>query len=105
RGLLGVFEGAVIPAGMKAVSDWFPDKERSVATGWFNIGTAVGSMIAPPLVVWCILAGSWRLAFVVPGAIGLVWAAIWWIAYRTPRQHPRLGPDELAYIEAGQIRE
>ena len=102
RGLLGVFEGAVIPAGMKAVSDWFPDKERSVATGWFNVGTAVGGMLAPPLVVWCILAGSWRLAFVVTGAIGLVWAALWFAFYRRPQEHPRITPQELAYIEAGQ---
>lgn len=102
RGLLGLFEGAVIPAGMKAVSDWFPDKERSVATGWFNVGTAIGSMVAPPLVIWCILVGSWRLAFVVTGAIGLVWAGLWIGFYRRPREHPRLSPEELAYIEAGQ---
>ncbi|CAN7289491.1 MFS transporter [Phenylobacterium sp. LjRoot225] len=102
RGLLGVFEGAVIPAGMKAVSDWFPDKERSVATGWFNIGTAIGSMIAPPLVVWCILVGSWRLAFIVTGAVGLVWAALWLAFYRRPQEHSRISPEELAYIEAGQ---
>lgn len=103
RGGLGLFEGAVIPAGMKAVSDWFPDKERSVATGWFNVGTSVGAMIAPPLVVFCILIGSWRLAFVVTGAVGLVWAAAWGLLYRRPREHPRISPEELAYIEAGQI--
>jgi len=102
RGLLGLFEGAVIPAGMKAVSDWFPDKERSIATGWFNTGTAIGSMLAPPLVIWCILTASWRLAFVVTGAIGLVWAGLWIAFYRRPREHPRLSPGELAYIEAGQ---
>jgi ACS family hexuronate transporter-like MFS transporter len=104
RGLLGLSEGAVIPAGLKAVSEWFPDRERSVATGWFNIGTAVGSMIAPPLVVWCILVGSWQLAFVVTGAVGLVWAGLWWLFYDQPRRHPALGSEELAYIEAGQQR-
>ncbi len=104
RALLGISEGAVIPASMKAVSEWFPDKERSVATGWFNIGTAVGAMIAPPLVVWCILAGSWQLAFFVTGAIGLVWAGAWWFGYRSPREHPRISEEELAYIEAGQHR-
>lgn len=102
RGLLGLSEGAVIPAGIKAVGEWFPDKERSVATGWFNIGTAVGSMIAPPLVIWCILKGSWQIAFVVTGAIGLVWAVLWWIFYRKPREHPAISAEELAYIEAGQ---
>jgi ACS family hexuronate transporter-like MFS transporter len=104
RGFLGLFEGAVIPAGMKAVSDWFPDKERSIATGWFNVGTSIGGMVAPPLVIWCILAGSWRLAFLVTGAGGLLWAGLWILFYRRPREHPRLSPQELAYIEAGQAR-
>ena len=104
RALLGFSEGAVIPASMKAVSEWFPDKERSVATGWFNIGTAVGSMIAPPLVVWCILVGSWRWAFVVTGAVGLVWAAAWWLVYRRPQDHGGISAEELSYIEAGQYR-
>jgi ACS family hexuronate transporter-like MFS transporter len=102
RGFLGLFEGAVIPAGMKAVSDWFPDKERSVATGWFNVGTSIGGILAPPLVVWCILLGSWRLAFVLTGAVGLVWAGLWILFYRRPQEHPRLSPEERAYIEAGQ---
>lgn len=104
RGFLGLFEGAVIPAGMKAVSDWFPDRERSVATGWFNVGTSIGSMLAPALVVWCILAGSWRLAFVATGAVGLVWAVLWTLCYRRPQAHPRISAEELAYIEAGQER-
>jgi ACS family hexuronate transporter-like MFS transporter len=104
RALLGLSEGAVIPASLKAVSEWFPDKERSVATGWFNIGAAFGSMLAPPLVVWCILAGSWKLAFLVTGALGLVWAGAWWFGYDIPRHHPHIRPEELAYIEAGQHR-
>lgn len=102
RAALGLFEGAVIPAGLKVVGEWFPDKERSVATGWFNVGTAVGSIIAPPLVVWCILVGSWRLAFLVTGGVGLLWALAWWFGYRKPSEHPRISPEELAYIEAGQ---
>lgn len=102
RALLGLFEGAVIPAGLKVVGEWFPDKERSVATGWFNVGTAIGSIIAPPLVVWCILVGSWRLAFLVTGAVGLVWAVAWWFGYRKPAEHTRITPEELAYIEQGQ---
>jgi ACS family hexuronate transporter-like MFS transporter len=103
RGLLGLSEGAVIPAGLKAVAEWFPDKERSTAFGWVNAGTALGGMIAPPLVVGCILAGSWKLAFVVTGAIGLVWAVGWWAFYRTPQEHPAISPQELALIEAGQL--
>jgi len=102
RGLLGLSEGAVIPAGLKAVAEWFPDRERSVAFGWVNAGTSLGGMIAPPLVVGCILAGSWQLAFLVTGGIGLVWAAGWFAFYRTPQTHSRIGPDERAHIEAGQ---
>jgi ACS family hexuronate transporter-like MFS transporter len=102
RGLLGLTEAAVIPAGLKTVSEWFPDKERSVATGWFNAGTAIGAMIAPPLVVWCILHATWQLAFVVTGGLSLVWVAIWLIAYRSPQKHARLQQEERQYIEAGQ---
>ena len=102
RGLLGLSEGAVIPAGLKAVAEWFPDRERSVAFGWVNAGTSLGGMIAPPLVIGCILAGSWQLAFLVTGGIGLVWAAGWFAFYRTPQTHSRIGPEERAYIEAGQ---
>ena len=103
RGLLGLSEGAVIPASLKAVSEWFPDRERSVAYGWVNAGTALGGMIAPPLVVGCILAGSWQLAFVVTGGIGLVWAVGWWAFYRTPQEHRSIDAEELALIEAGQV--
>ncbi|WP_322052926.1 MFS transporter [Paraburkholderia bannensis] len=102
RGLLGVTEAAVIPAGLKTVSEWFPDKERSVATGWFNAGTAIGAMIAPPLVVWCILHTTWQIAFVVTGGLSVVWVTIWLLAYRSPRHHVRLAPAEREYIEQGQ---
>lgn len=102
RGLLGLTEASVIPAGLKVVSEWFPDKERSIATGWFNAGTAIGAMIAPPLVVWCILHSSWQMAFVVTGGLGFVWVAIWLFAYRTPRDHVRLEPSERQYIVDGQ---
>lgn len=102
RGLLGLTEAAVIPAGLKTVSEWFPDKERSVATGWFNAGTAIGAMIAPPLVVWCILHTTWQVAFVVTGGLSVVWVSVWLLAYRSPRQHARLAPQERQYIEQGQ---
>jgi MFS transporter, ACS family, hexuronate transporter len=102
RGLLGLSEASVIPAGLKVVSEWFPDKERSIATGWFNAGTAIGAMIAPPLVVWCILHSSWQMAFVVTGGLGFVWVAIWLFAYRTPRDHARLAPSEHQFIVDGQ---
>lgn len=102
RGLLGAAEASVIPGAVKVVGEWFPAKERSVATGWFNIGSSVGAMIAPPLVVFCILHYDWRVAFIVTGGIGLIWAVIWYFAYRRPNEHSAVTADERTYIERGQ---
>jgi MFS transporter, ACS family, aldohexuronate transporter len=102
RGLLGMSEAAVIPAGMKAIAEWFPARERSVATGWFNAGTSLGAMLAPPIVIGVSLVSSWRFAFVVTGALGLIWAAAWYLVYRPPEQHPAITEEEQAYITAGR---
>ena len=100
RGLLGMSEAAVIPAGMKAIAEWFPARERSVATGWFNAGTSLGAMLAPPIVIGVSLVSSWRFAFVVTGVLGLIWAAAWYLVYRPPEQHPAITEEERAYITA-----
>src|SRR5471032_1404731 len=84
RGMLGLAEGSANPAGMKAVSEWFPAQERGMAGGIFNIGASFGSMLAPPLVVWAILHYGWQSAFVITGGIGLVWAVIWYLVYEPP---------------------
>jgi ACS family hexuronate transporter-like MFS transporter len=102
RGLLGLAEGCANPAGMKATAEWFPARERGLAGGLFNIGASVGAMLAPPLVAWAILRYDWRVAFVVTGAIGLVWAVVWLWLYRSPDAHPALSPEERRYIAAGQ---
>lgn len=102
RGLLGASEAAGIPSGVKAVSEWFPAKERSVAIGWFNIGSSVGALLAPPLVVWAVLHGSWEWAFVIVGALGLVWTLLWTLFYQSPTRHARLSDDERKYIVKGQ---
>jgi ACS family hexuronate transporter-like MFS transporter len=101
RALLGATEAAAIPAGAKTVSEWFPPRERPLATSGFQMGTSVGNMIAPPLVAFCILLWGWQEAFLVTGGISLLWAALWWFGYRTPAQHPRLGAEERQMIEAG----
>jgi MFS transporter, ACS family, hexuronate transporter len=101
RGLLGATEAAAIPAGAKTVSEWFPPRERPLATSAFQMGTSVGNMIAPPLVAFCILWWGWESAFVVTGALSLLWAGLWWFGYRTPREHRRLSPGERQMIEAG----
>jgi ACS family hexuronate transporter-like MFS transporter len=104
RGLLGLSEGSANPAGMKATSEWFPARERGLAGGVYNIGASFGSMLAPPLVAWAILAYNWQMAFVVTGALGLVWVAAWLLLYHSPEQHPALSAEEAEYIAAGQER-
>jgi ACS family hexuronate transporter-like MFS transporter len=102
RGLLGLAEGSANPAGMKATSEWFPAKERGLAGGVFNIGASVGSMLAPPLVAWAILSYNWQAAFVITGALGLVWAVLWLVFYQSPSRHPALSDAERQYILSGQ---
>ncbi|WP_268740170.1 MFS transporter [Novosphingobium beihaiensis] len=102
RGLLGATEAAAIPAGTKAVSEWFPARERPLATSAFQMGTSVGNIAAPPLVVFCILNWGWESAFYVTGALSVVWALLWWFAYRTPQDHPRITPAERDLIVQDQ---
>ncbi len=102
RGLLGFAEGCANPAGMKATAEWFPARERGFAGGIFNIGASVGSMLAPPLVAWSILAFNWQSAFVITGILGLVWVALWLAFYRAPGKHPALSDEERDYIARGQ---
>ncbi len=104
RGLLGLAEGSANPAGMKAIAEWFPARERGLAGGVFNIGASVGSMLAPPLVVWAILTYDWQFAFVITGGIGLVWVVLWLALYRPLATHPALTDRERSYIAAGQER-
>lgn len=100
RGLLGLAESAAVPSGIKAIAEWFPARERSVAVGWFNAGTSIGALIAPPIVVAVSLWADWRVAFIVTGAVGLVWAAAWFAFYRPPAEHPAITPEEQALIAA-----
>ncbi|MEO8595164.1 MAG: MFS transporter [Candidatus Solibacter sp.] len=102
RGALGFAEGSANPAGMKATSEWFPAKERGLAGGVYNIGASAGSMLAPPLVAWCIIAYNWRFAFVITGAMGLVWVALWLLFYQSPATHKSLSDEERHYIISGQ---
>ncbi len=102
RGLMGFSEGSANPAGMKAVAEWFPAKERGLAGGVYNIGASFGSMLAPPLVVWAILRYNWRAAFVITGALGIVWVLLWLIFYESPGRHRALSEEERSYIQSGQ---
>jgi ACS family hexuronate transporter-like MFS transporter len=102
RGVLGIAESAGIPAGVKATSEWFPAKERSVAIGWFNIGSSIGALLAPPLVVWALMHGQWQWAFLIVGVLGVAWSALWMLMYKHPRQQKLLGDAERDYILSGQ---
>jgi len=102
RALLGFAEGSANPAGMKATAEWFPATERGLAGGFFNMGASLGSMVAAPLVAWAILTHSWQFAFVLTGAIGLAWAALWLAFYQSPSKHRALSAMERDYIVSGQ---
>jgi ACS family hexuronate transporter-like MFS transporter len=102
RGLMGFAEGSANPAGMKAVAEWFPARERGLAGGVYNIGASFGSMLAPPLVVWAILRYNWQAAFVITGALGILWVLLWLFCYQSPSRHPALSADERSYIQDGQ---
>jgi len=102
RFLLGAMEAAIIPGGMKAVAEWFPMRERILATGIFNGGTSVGGALAAPVVAGIALTWGWREAFVFAGALGFIWVAAWRLVYWRPREHARLDAAELALIESDQ---
>lgn len=102
RGAVGAAEAAMIPAGLKASSEWFPAKERSVAVGYFNVGSSIGAMIAPPLVVWAIVAHSWQMAFIIAGVLSMIWALSWLVFYKHPKQQKKLSDEERHYIISGQ---
>jgi len=100
RFALGLGEAGNFPSAIKTVAEWFPKKERALATGIFNAGTNVGATIAPLMVPWLTLKFGWRWAFIVTGAIGLLWLFFWLPVYRRPEDHPRVSRGELAYIQS-----
>src|SRR4051812_4151851 len=100
RFLLGIGESGNFPAGLKAVTEWFPKKERALATGIFNAGSNVGAILAPLIVPAITIAYGWRMAFVITGVGSLVWLVAWIAMYRRPRESKSLSKAELAYIES-----
>jgi MFS transporter, ACS family, hexuronate transporter len=102
RIVLGLSQGGNFPAAIKAVAEWYPVKERALATGWFNTGTNVGAILCPVMVPWIFLHLGWQATIYMTGATGFVWVVAWWLLYETPEKHRRLSPAELAYIKGGQ---
>lgn len=102
RAGLGLGEAGNFPAAIKAVAEWFPKKERALATGIFNSGANVGAVAAPILIPWLLGAYGWEEAFIITGAIGFIWLLFWWIFYEIPEKQKRLGQAEFAYIHSDQ---
>jgi len=98
RFLLGLGESGNFPAAIKTVAEWFPKKERSFATGLFNSGANVGSILAPLIVPWITIRYGWHMAFIATGAIGVLWMIWWFRSYRRPSEHPRIKDRELGHI-------
>ena len=99
RVFLGLGEAGNFPAAIKTVAEWFPPRERSLATGIFNSGANVGAILAPALVPWVTLHYGWRAAFLSTGAFSLAWIVWWYWRYRRPAEHPTLTGEELALIQ------
>jgi len=98
RFVLGIGESGNFPASIKTVAEWFPKKERALATGIFNSGANIGAVVAPIVVPWLTVRYGWQAAFLVTGSLSALWLIPWLIMYRPPQQHPRLSKVELNYI-------
>ena len=103
RGVLGFSEAGNFPAAIKTVAEWFPKKERALAAGIFNSGTNVGAILAPLTVPVIAIKYGWQWAFIITGAIGLVWLLFWWLIYQSPSKHKKVSQQELAYINSDDI--
>ena len=103
RGALGFWEGGNFPSAVKSIAEWFPVKERSIASGIMISGTTVGPILAPGIVFWLAESFSWQLSFLITGGIGLLWLVAWQILYDRPEKSPRVSADELNYIQGGHV--
>ncbi len=100
RAFLGLTESGNFPAAIKTVAEWFPKKERALATGIFNSGTNIGAVVAPLSVPYIAEAWGWKWAFLLTGSIGFVWLILWFRMYSTPDRHPKVSTTELEYINS-----
>jgi ACS family hexuronate transporter-like MFS transporter len=101
RACLGLGESGNFPAAIKTTAEWFPQSERSLATGIFNSGANVGAILAPLIVPWVTIHYGWHYAFLVTGLFSASWILLWFLKYQKPTQHPALGAAELEYINKG----
>ena len=100
RFALGLGESGNFPAAIKATAEWFPKKERALATGLFNSGANVGALLVPAVVPWITLAWGWQWAFILTGMLGFLWLVLWLIFYEIPEKQRRVSARELAHIRS-----
>jgi MFS transporter, ACS family, hexuronate transporter len=100
RGALGVTEAGNFPAAIKTVAEWFPKKERALATGIFNSGSNIGAIVAPLTVPFIAEQWGWQWAFILTGLIGFVWLIFWFLVYEVPKKHKKLLQPEFDYIHS-----
>jgi ACS family hexuronate transporter-like MFS transporter len=97
---LGLGESGNFPSAIKAVAEWFPRRERALATGIFNAGSNIGAVVAPAVVPWLTVRFGWPAAFLLTGSLGFIWVLFWLASFRAPEKKPSLGAAELAYIQS-----
>jgi MFS transporter, ACS family, hexuronate transporter len=102
RFVLGLGEAGNWPGAAKTVAEWFPIRERALGMAIFNSGAAIGSVLAPPLIVWLSLTYGWQTTFIVTGSLGFAWLALWLLCYQTPDRHKWLSESERQLIREGQ---
>ncbi|HEX9484357.1 MAG TPA: MFS transporter [Gemmatimonadaceae bacterium] len=100
RAALGFGESGNFPAAIKATAEWFPRKERALATGIFNAGTNIGAIIVPLTIPFLVLRFGWRIGFLATGALSFIWLVTWLTVYESPERHPKVNAEELAHIRS-----
>jgi MFS transporter, ACS family, hexuronate transporter len=102
RFILGIGEAGNWPGAARVIADWFPVRQRAIGMGIFNSGVCVGSIIAPPLIVWLQLTFGWQATFLFTGSLGFIWLTLWLLFYESPERHRAITPEEYALIKEGQ---
>jgi ACS family hexuronate transporter-like MFS transporter len=103
RAALGLGESGNFPAAIKVVAEWFPKRERALATGIFNSGANIGAVVAPVMVPWILGIYGWQMAFIITGAIGFIWLIFWWFIYEVPARHKKISKEEFEFIHSDNI--
>lgn len=102
RFILGFGEAGNFPGAAKVSAEWFPQRERALAQGIFNSGIALGSIVAPPLIIWLQLSYGWKTTFIATGVLGFIWLIFWWILYQPREKHSWLTAEEQLLIESDE---